>query len=74
MVVKEGKVGKNGWKDEKQTKQKKRKSKSGQNILSSTYEKTKQISRARKTKNSLKTGIVSIEELKKLKDEQKLKD
>lgn len=37
------------------------------NALQSIYEKTKPISRARKTKNSLKTGILSIDELKKQK-------
>jgi len=45
---------------------KKRKQKNT-SALQSIYEKTKPISRARKTKNSLKTGIVSIDELKKQK-------
>ena len=35
------------------------------------YEKTKPINRARNTKNSLKTGIPSIDELKKQKEEEK---
>ena len=41
---------------------KKRKDK--QKSLPNIYEKTKLINRARKTKNSLKTGIPSIDELK----------
>lgn len=37
------------------------------------YEKTKPISRGRRTKNSLKTGIPSIDELKKLKEDMEKK-
>lgn len=75
ILMKESKGGKKmekGEKNDVQSKQKKRKSKSSQNTLTSIYEKTKSINRGRKTKNSLRTGIVSIDELKRQKEQLKL--
>lgn len=49
----------------KNVKTKKKKQKNKKLEVKNIYEKKKPISRARKTKNSLKTGIPSIDELKK---------